>query len=225
MEPLPYSHRVLKAFLSVFFKLLYHQFSWAYDFVAASVSLGRWKSWVLTTLPYLPGPRVLEIGHGPGHLQVALGQRGIQSIGLDESKQMGRLALYRIRRSKGFPLLVNGYAQFLPFPTDLFDQVVATFPSEYIYSLNTLGEIYRVLKPKGTLIILPLAWISGKSLLDRLAAWLFHITDQAPEWHQKMEEPFRLTGFIVHTSRLELDSSTLLLIVGQKSSPAGSHSQ
>jgi 2-polyprenyl-3-methyl-5-hydroxy-6-metoxy-1,4-benzoquinol methylase len=92
---------MLRKFLAVlmrnFFALLYHQFAWTYDFVAAVVSLGMWKQWVSSTLPYLDGPRVLEIGHGPGHLLLALAEKGLKATGLDESRWMGKIALKKIR--------------------------------------------------------------------------------------------------------------------------------
>jgi ubiquinone/menaquinone biosynthesis C-methylase UbiE len=82
----------VKTILRFFFKLLYHQFAFAYDLVAATVSLGRWKDWVMSILPFVEGPRVLEIGFGPGHLQRRLLQRGLIAVGIDESPQMARLA-------------------------------------------------------------------------------------------------------------------------------------
>jgi len=78
-----------------FFNLLYHPFAWTYDLVAAIVSLGRWQDWLMQAMPYLSG-RVLEIGFGPGHLQVALNEAGMQAFGLDESRQMGRQARRRL---------------------------------------------------------------------------------------------------------------------------------
>jgi ubiquinone/menaquinone biosynthesis C-methylase UbiE len=75
-----------------FFNLLYHQFAWSYDFIASLVSLGNWKRWIITVLPHLEGPRVLELGHGPGHLQRALLNKGINTFGIDESRSMGILS-------------------------------------------------------------------------------------------------------------------------------------
>jgi len=93
----------MKTLLRFFFRLLYHQFAFTYDLVAATVSLGRWKDWVMSVLPFVQGTRILEIGHGPGHLQRALLERNLLAVGLDESTQMGQLArhnLTRILRSK-----------------------------------------------------------------------------------------------------------------------------
>ena len=199
-------------FLRVFFHLLYHQFSWAYDLVAWVVSIGRWKGWVLSALPYLTGPDVLEIGHGPGHLQIALNQSGISGFGLDESKQMGHQAQRRLNRQGYCPRLINGLSQHLPFPNNRFSQVVSTFPSEYIFDPQTLAEIYRVLIPGGIAIILPWAWITGDRSIDRAAAWLFRVTGETPIWDDHLLEPARTAGFSVSSEAVNLASSRLLFL-------------
>ena len=56
---------LLTRFLGFFFHLLYHPFAWAYDLIAWTVSLGRWKDWVESVVPFIKGMRVLELGHGP----------------------------------------------------------------------------------------------------------------------------------------------------------------
>ena len=107
----------LTHFLRIFFHLLYHPFAWSYDLVAWTVSLGRWKDWVKSVVPFIEGTRVLELGHGPGHLQRILRDLNLLTVGLDESRQMGNLAKKRLVQS-GYtqPRLVRGLAQSLPFP-------------------------------------------------------------------------------------------------------------
>lgn len=46
----------------------------------------------MSVVPFIEGDRILEIGHGPGHLQRILLLRGLFAVGIDESAQMGRLA-------------------------------------------------------------------------------------------------------------------------------------
>ena len=74
------------------FQLLYHEFAFTYDAVAWLVSLGQWQAWGRTALDRVRGLRVLEIGHGPGHLLIALARSGRRPIGIDLSPQMIRLA-------------------------------------------------------------------------------------------------------------------------------------
>lgn len=214
MNSLPY--RILMSFMRVFFKLLYHQFAWGYDLVSTIVSAGRWRTWVVSVLPNLNGPLVLEIGHGPGHLLAELGDRGTRVVGLDESWSMSRLAFLRLVSLELSRLLVNGYAQFLPFRNDTFNTVVSTFPSEYILDTRSLSEVLRVLVPGGKLIILPIAWITGNGLYDRLAAWLFRVTGQTPDWDELYTQHLVSTGFSVCTEHRALISSQLLIVHAEK---------
>jgi len=208
--------RLFARFMRAFFYLLYQPFAWTYDGVAALVSWGRWQDWIMSVLPYLEGPRLLEIGHGPGHLQVALQTRGISALGLDASRQMGRQAHKRLHKHGHHTRLVRGYAQILPFQSSIFDQVVATFPTEYIYAASTLAEIYRILKPGGQLIVLPAAWITGKRLSDRGTAALFRVTGQAPEWDEKWLEPFSKAGFKTRVEMIQQKSWSAAIILADK---------
>ena len=204
---------ILSWFLGFFFRWLYHSFAWAYDFVAAIVSTGQWKSWVTSVSAYLAGPLVLELGHGPGHLQVNLKAQGRSVYGVDESRQMGYLAQKRLRK-KGFSQgLVRGAAQALPYPANTFHQVVSTFPSEYITDPQTMLEIYRVLVPNGEAVILILAWITDRSWYGRLAAWLFQVTGQTPDkWDDQNLLLFEQFGFKSRSEQLHLPKSTLLVL-------------
>ena len=137
-------------------------------------------------LPFIEGNRILEIGHGPGHLQRILLSRNLFTVGIDESAEMGRLARRNLRRSVSSARLphrlaytqtnlTRGVAQQLPFSDEAFDTVVATFPTEYITDPNTLTEVKRCLSDRGRLITLPAA-IPKNPFLD----WLFKITHQSP---------------------------------------------
>jgi ubiquinone/menaquinone biosynthesis C-methylase UbiE len=208
--------RLLGWFLALFFKLLYHQMAWTYDWVAAIVSLGMWQNWVRTVIPFLKEGKILELGHGPGHLQAELLQKGLPVTGVDLSPQMSHLAARRLQKKGYQPSLVRGKAQALPFMNGTFNKVVATFPSEYIMDPLTLTEIERVLAPGGQLIILALAWITGKRWMEKAAAWLFRITGEAPEWEDRFLDPVRKAGFQAQVEWVELKSSRLVIILATK---------
>jgi ubiquinone/menaquinone biosynthesis C-methylase UbiE len=211
-----FRQKLIARFMRAFFYLLYQPMAWSYDLVAAVVSWGRWKQWVFSVLPYLEGPRVLEIGHGPGHLQIALQSKGVTTLGLDASHQMGQQARKRLTKRRSTPYLIRGYAQNLPLSDDIFDQVVATFPTEYIYAAESLAEIFRTLKPGGTLVVLPAAWITGKRPWDRGTAALFRITGQAPEWDEKWLEPFLKAGFDSRAEMIRHNTWSLVIILARK---------
>lgn len=206
--------------------MLYHQFAWAYDLVAWVVSAGQWQNWVLSIIGDLKGGRVLELGYGPGHLQVALHQKGVHPVGIDLSAQMASVAFKRIHRDGFSPLLVNGYAQFLPFKQNYFDSILASFPTNYILDPLTLSEAFRVLKPGGILTVLPHARPAGGSLISLALNWLFRITGQAPahssdQVSQELKavylDPCEQAGFIATASYRKVNSGELWLITAIKS--------
>jgi ubiquinone/menaquinone biosynthesis C-methylase UbiE len=211
--------RLIQTLLRPIYYLLYHQFAWTYDLVAAVVSLGRWQEWISIAVPHLRG-RVLEIGFGPGHLQISLVEKNLPTYGLDESPQMNRQAARRLKRIGKIPNLVRGYAQYVPFATEAFNSVVATFPSEYIFDSQSLREIHRLLLPGGNLVIIPTAWITGRRMVERLAAWVFRVTGEAPGKPHDLPVPVKnrinQAGFLVKSEVVETKGSQVLLIVATK---------
>lgn len=216
--------RVFNAILRIFFHLLYHQFAWSYDWVANLVSIGRWQTWVYSVIPYLDGRRVLELGCGPGHLLGKYASMGGQIYGLDASPQMLRQARRNLSESNHRTNLVQSSAVDLPFSKNSFPVIVATFPTNYIFDVETLEQAWRVLDPNGQLVILLAAWITGDNFLDKLAAWLFSITGESHEkdWDQVearyAQQLARLSqvGFQVSHHIVDSDRSQLLIIRGAK---------
>ncbi len=184
----------------------------------------------MCALPFIEGRRVLEIGHGPGHLQRALLSRGLVAVGIDESTQMGRLAKRNLRRGVSSAVspfastqinLTRGLAQHLPFPKETFNTVVATFPAEYIFDPTTLLEAQRILVPAGRFVILPGATIIGRGGVDRLLAWIFRITGETPPnlseiLHERTKKPFAEAGFQVEVREVTIKSSLVFIVLATK---------
>lgn len=214
---------LLTRFLRFFFWHFYHGFAWTYDSVAAIVSIGRWNEWIRSVQPFLHGQRVLEIGHGPGHLQLDLRRQNLRLVaGLDESRQMGHLASSRLRDAGYADLhLARALGQSLPFADGTFDTIVSTFPTEYMFELGTMLEVKRVLAPGGRFIVEPAAWIIGRQAVDKIAAWLFRVTDQAPRQPAeivgaRLRAGFEAAGFTPEVHTIEIRSSTVLVIVAEQ---------
>lgn len=215
---------MIRIFLRFFFHLLYNQFAWAYDLVSWLVSYGTWKTWVRTASRFITGRRILELGHGPGHFQVELARNDYLSIGIDISRQMGKIARRRLINSQLPVHLVRCRAQNLSFANNSFDSVVATFPNEFIFENSTVDEIDRVLVSGGQVIVIPFAWLTGESLIEKILALIFRITNQVPE---DLNSPksygvntfvnkMIIKGYIVESESIHLDRSQLFLIRASK---------
>jgi len=208
--------RILAPLLRIFFNLLYHQFSWTYDFVSTIVSVGMWTNWIFTIIPHLSGQKILELGHGTGHLQNALLHKDKNIVGIDLSPQMGRICAKRIKNQNLQPNLVNGKAQKLPFSGDHFDQIVSTFPTLFVLAPETIKETHRVLKPGGEFFIIPEAQITGGCIIHKAAAWLFKITGQTNELFEMIYEQaikdYNRIGFRTSPEIISLENSKILIL-------------
>src|SRR5690242_4370002 len=135
------------------------------------------------------GESVLDIGSGPGLLacEMAAEVGAAGSVdGVDPSESM--LVLARDRRPpKGAAEIrfVAGDACALPFREETFDAAVATQVYEYVQDIPAaLGEVFRVLRPGGRLLVLDTDWASivwhsrdTERMRRVLAAWEEHLVD------------------------------------------------
>jgi ubiquinone/menaquinone biosynthesis C-methylase UbiE len=210
-----------RRFIKFGFRLLYYEMAFTYDAVAWLVSLGQWQAWGRTALDRVRGPRVLEIGHGPGHLLIALARSGHQPIGIDLSPQMGRLAQRNIRQAGVTVPQVQCRVQALPFRSGVFDSVVSTFPSEYIGDAATLREVQRVTNERGRLIVVFGAQLIGREPSTVLIEWLYRITGQREAQFDE-ESIFDRAGLPARIETETIGASTVTLIVAEKNPPGGS---
>jgi len=205
---------------TIFFGLFYNSLAIFYDHITNAISMNLWKEWLATTRPYLEGDLILEIGHGTGRLQKILAKQGKQVFGLEPSWQMIGLTKRRLV-SADFPFrLTRGYSQAIPFRDHSFDQIVSTFPAEYITDADTLHEIKRILRSGGKLIILRFAWLSDQHMPYKAIAWLFRLVGEAPQRQKVLPEetlatPFEQAGFTVSIKQIDLENSAVVIICCQ----------
>ena len=175
---------MLRNFWRFCFRLLYNEFAFAYDYVSRIVSLGYWRNWQLSALRYLPAPdagMILELGHGTGNTQIDLLRAGYQSIALDLSAYMGRLASSKLQRAGLNADLVRGEAQGLPYRDNAFAAAVCTFPTSFIQAESALDELARVLQPSGRVVVVLVGQLQGKGLRRQLIRQLYRLTGQGDE--------------------------------------------
>lgn len=105
-----------------------------------------------------PGARVLEIAPGPGYLAIELARlTRCRMIALDISHTFVRIANENAEKAGVDVCFEQGDAADLPYPANVLDFIVcrAAFKN-FTRPLAALNEMYRVLKPGGTALIIDL---------------------------------------------------------------------
>jgi len=133
---------------------------WLGWLAGASMNVGHAKlwSWGLTHVAIEPDGTVLDVGCGGGKCVQVLARTAPRGkvYGLDCSEEMVRMAR-RVNRAlirEGRVEIQHGTVSALPFPDATFD-LVTGFETYYFWPdlPGDLREIWRVLKPGGTLLI------------------------------------------------------------------------
>jgi ubiquinone/menaquinone biosynthesis C-methylase UbiE len=138
------------------------------------------KESLLTQLGGAPGERLLDVGCGTGTLSVALARRFPQArvIGLDADA--AALAIARDKATgTGVELgFEQAYADRMPFSSGFFDTAMSSLFFHHLTrdaKAAALAEIFRVLKPRGSLHVAD--WGRPSSPLMRVAFLPVHALD------------------------------------------------
>lgn len=105
---------------------------------------------VLKALGEGPG-NLLDAGMGPGRLCIAVASRGWSVTGVDASAEMVEAARERLPAEA--EKLLQASIEALPFGAETFDAVAATGVLEYVELHRALGELERVLRAGGVLVV------------------------------------------------------------------------
>ncbi|MBT8284984.1 MAG: bifunctional demethylmenaquinone methyltransferase/2-methoxy-6-polyprenyl-1,4-benzoquinol methylase UbiE, partial [Flavobacteriaceae bacterium] len=140
---------------------MFDTISGEYDGLNRVISFGidvKWRKKVVGILKTKSPDKILDIATGTGDLAINLVETGASRIvGLDISKGMLEVGKSKVVRKKleGKVEMIVGDSENLQFEDDSFDAVTVAFGVRNFENLEKgLAEIYRVLKPKGTLVIL-----------------------------------------------------------------------
>lgn len=130
-----------------------------YDLINDLQSLGqhrRWKRRLVACAAPQPGERALDVCCGTGDLAFALAACGAEVTGLDFSAPMLAVATRKASAAnRGVPRFLQGDAMHLPFPDAHFEIVTVGYGLRNLACWETgLGEMVRVTKPGGRLLVL-----------------------------------------------------------------------
>ncbi len=121
-----------------------------YDWImvpADRLGIRKWRKWATS----LPGRKILEIGVGTG-LNMPYYNKESIVFAVDPAAEMLYRAAVRSRKTGCRSHLIRGKAEFLPFPSAVFDSAVGTLVFCTVEDpRRSLGEVFRVLKPGGTI--------------------------------------------------------------------------
>jgi len=138
----------------------------------------QFRAWgrVLDRCKLGKGALLLDVGCGTGRWLRRCGQRGLSAVGVDQSLAMLHLARQRATLSP----LFAGEIQNLPFLDESFDCVSAVTVVQHIppeRQEQALGEMVRVLRPDGYLILFELIRGQGPHVFSRTpAGWVSEVS-------------------------------------------------
>ncbi|MFD0843293.1 bifunctional demethylmenaquinone methyltransferase/2-methoxy-6-polyprenyl-1,4-benzoquinol methylase UbiE [Flaviramulus multivorans] len=132
-----------------------------YDGLNRVISFGidvKWRNKVVKIVKETNPETILDIATGTGDLAITLAETSAKKIvGLDISSGMLEIGKQKIKK-KGLDSrieMILGDSENMPFDDNSFDAVTVAFGVRNFETLeNGLKEIYRVLKPNGTFVIL-----------------------------------------------------------------------
>ncbi len=133
--------------------------------MAETSSRSNWEVFLGALAP-TAGERILDVGAGKGSVahRVLEASKGAEVYAVDSNEKK----VEAIRRS--FPTVNSSVAgaESLPFPDSYFDKAYTTMALHHFADLGkALGELARVLKPGGSLVILEVDPGSARGLLFR----------------------------------------------------------
>jgi len=124
-----------------------------YDRTNAVLSAGNaalWRAATVRAVDPQPGERILDVAAGTGTSSVALQRNGARVVAVDFSPGM----IAEGRRKHKNVEFIEADAEKLPFGDNEFDAATISFGLRNVANPKVaLGELYRVLKPGGRLVI------------------------------------------------------------------------
>ncbi len=156
---------------------LFDQIADKYDQVNRVISLGfssLWRQKALSLLELNENDHVLDVGCGTGMVPYLLKKRypHINITGIDLSEKMLHIAQKRLKNVS----LIKGDVTQLPFKDNQFDLVTTCYTLRNFPNIHpSLQEIFRVVRPSGSVLILDTFPITHQPMKMLHQIWLSKI--------------------------------------------------
>ncbi len=176
-----------------------------YDWLVRTLTLGGERKFRRRTLDLAgleAGARVLDVGCGTGTLLIEAAKRvgpSGSADGIEPSSEMVAHARHKAQAQGVRVHILEGSAERLPFADASFDAVFCTMVLHHLpatMQVAALGEMRRVLRPRGRLVLVDLQQPRSVSAALSLVT-LFHRMGSratAPDW-QNLEALLAQKGF------------------------------
>lgn len=156
------SEPIDKAAFTAKFDETYTQIAPLYNFFVKICA--PWRTWITSVIPYIRGPRVLEVSFGTGYLLTQIAAAAEYEVhGVEYNKALLEMAREALEKQGLDAKLVKGNVQDLPYPNNHFDTVICTMAfTGYPDGQLAMKELIRVLRDNGVLLIVDITYPNDK---------------------------------------------------------------
>jgi ubiquinone/menaquinone biosynthesis C-methylase UbiE len=139
----------------------YTWFAGFYDVIVKMLPV--WRKWIGQALPNIQGQKVLEVSFGTGYLLTQYASQ-YETFGLDYNRSLIKTARRNLAHCNLSVPVCQASVEALPYPSNHFDTIVNTMAfTGYPNGRKAIGELHRVLKPGGRLVMVDIGYpISGR---------------------------------------------------------------
>jgi SAM-dependent methyltransferase len=158
----------------------------------------RWARRVKMLSRHLgPGMNVLELGCGTGYFTRELARSGADIIAIDVSPELLEIARTNCSAPNVRYEIQNAYE--LNYPDDIFDSVVGSSVLHHLEIEKASCEIYRVLKPGGTIYFTEPNMLNPQIAIQKNVPWVKRKLGDSPDETAFFRWPLRrlleVTGY------------------------------